>query len=122
MVYLGVLFCVGIMAAIISLAFNKKSNLPTRIASLIALALMVIAIIICLVVAFTDNSVIVDESVLIVGAPLEVKKSGSDNMMILLLLVIFLIVFVVVVAVLAMKEHKKLNAPKKDSLDSILKL
>jgi quinol-cytochrome oxidoreductase complex cytochrome b subunit len=120
MVYLGILFCVAIMGGIVSMAFNKKSNLPTRIASLIALALMILAIIICLIVAFTDNSVVVDDSVLIVGAPVEVKNADSDNTMVLLLLVIFLIVFFVIIAIFSLKEHRKINAKKQDSLSSIL--
>jgi amino acid transporter len=116
MVYLGILISIGIMGAIISMAFNKKSNFATRVASLIALALMLLAVIICLVVAFTDNTVVVDESVLIVGAPVEEKKPGNDNMMVLFLLVIALVVFFVVVAILAMKEHRKVNQKVQDSL------
>jgi quinol-cytochrome oxidoreductase complex cytochrome b subunit len=120
MIYLGILFCLALLGGVISVAFNKKSNFPTRVASLIALALMVLAIIICLVVAFTDHTVAVDESVLIVGAPLEVKKTGNDNTMILVLLIIFLIVFFVAITVLTIKEHKKINVKKQDSLSSIL--
>jgi len=119
MTYVGILLSVAILGGIISMAFNKKSNFPTRVASLIALALMVITIIICLVVAFTDNTVVVDESVLIVGAPVEVKKKGNDNIMVLLLLIIFLVGFFVVTSVLAIKEYRKLY-PKKDiTIDTI---
>jgi len=123
MIYLGILFCIAIMGAVISMAFNKKSNFATRIASLIALALMIITVIICLVVAFTDNTVAVDESVLIVGAPVEVKKAGGDNTMVLSLLIFFLVGFFVVITVLAIKDHRKLNAKKQeiiiDSKDNI---
>jgi ABC-type dipeptide/oligopeptide/nickel transport system permease subunit len=119
MVYLGILFSIGIMVGVISVAFNKKSNFITRIASLIALALMVLTIIICLIVAFTDNTVVVDESVLIVGAPVEATKTGKDNTLILLLFIIFLVAFFVTVTVLALKEHKKINAKKQNSINSV---
>jgi len=118
MTYVGILLSIAIMAAVISMAFNKKSTFAVRIASLIALGLMLLTIMICLVIGMTDNKVIADESVLIVGAPVETKKTGSDNIMILLLLIIFLIAFFVVIAVLAIKEHKKLNVKKQDSIDS----
>jgi len=120
MIYLGILFSIAIMGAVISMAFNKKSNFPTRVASLIALALMVLAVIICLVIAFTDNRVAVDESTLIVGAPVEVKKTGGDNMMVLVLLIIFLVAFFIVVMVSALKEHRKLYPKKDNDLSSIL--
>ena len=119
MIYLGILLSIAIMGAVISMAFNKKSSFAVRIACLIALGLMLLTIIICLVFAMTDNKVVVDESVLIVGAPVETKKAGSDNLLVLLLLIIFLVAFFVVVAVLAIKEHKKLNANKQGKTDSI---
>ncbi|MDR0300903.1 MAG: hypothetical protein LBI04_01155 [Treponema sp.] len=119
MIYLGVLISIGIMGAIISIAFNKKSSFTTRVASLIALALMILAIIVCLVIAFTDDTVVVDESVLIVGAPVEIQKTGNDNTMILLLLIIFLIAFFVVLSVFAMKEHRKINSKAHDSIISV---
>jgi len=122
MIYLGILLSIAIMGAVISMAFNKKSSFAVRIACLIALGLMLLTIIICLVFAMTDNKVVVDESVLIVGAPVETKKAGSDNLMVLFLLIIFLVAFFVVVTVLAIKEHKKLNAEKQaktDNKDSI---
>jgi len=119
MIYLGILLSIAIMGAVISMAFNKKSSFAVRIACLIALGVMLITIIICLVIGMTDNKVVVDESVLIVGAPVPIKKTGNDNLMILILLIIFLIAFFVVIAVLAIKEHKKLNANKQGSTDSI---
>jgi len=120
MVYLGILLSIAIMAGVISIAFNKKSNFATRVASLIALALMVITIIICLVIAFTDDKVAVDESVLIVGAPVEVKKTGRDNLLVLILLIVFLIAFFVVIMVLALKEHRLMNAKKQNNISSLL--
>jgi NADH:ubiquinone oxidoreductase subunit 4 (subunit M) len=118
MMYLGILLSIAIMGAVISMAFNKKSSFAVRIASLIALALMLLTIVICLVFALTDNKVAVDPSVLIVGAPVETKKTGNDNLLVLLLVIIFLIAFFVVIAVLAIKEHKKINAQKQGAVDN----
>jgi len=119
MTYVGILLSIAIFSGVISMAFNKKSNFATRVASLIALALMVLTIIICLIVGFTDNKVVVDESVLIVGAPVETKKTGKDNMLVLILLIIFLVLFVVVIAILSIKEHRKLTSPKQNDNKSL---
>jgi len=122
MVYVGILLSIAIMGGVISMAFNKKSNFATRVASLIALGLMMLTIIICLVIGFTDNKVAKDESVLIVGAPEVVKKPDKNSMMILFLLIIVLVGFFAVIAILSLKDHKKINANKQDSADSISSL
>jgi amino acid transporter len=112
MIYLGVLLGLGLMAAMISMALNKKSNFAVRIASLGALALMVLTIIICLFIIFTDDRVVIDESVLIVGAPVEIQQAESGNVTIVLLLIIILLALFGVVVFQAMKEQRK-NIPKK---------
>jgi len=113
MVYLGVLLGIGIMAAMVFMALDKKSSLPMRIAALIAIALMMITVVICVVIVLTDNRVPVDPSTLIVGEPVEVKKTGNGNLMAILLLIIFLIGVFVLIAILAMRENKR--HIKKDS-------
>ena len=107
MTYLGVLIGLIIMAVMVYLAIDKKSNLPTRIASLAALALMILTVGICIFIVFTDNRVPVDPSVLIVGAPVEVKEDKNDNLGVVILLIIFLIAVFSVIAFIAMKENKK---------------
>ena len=77
-----------------------------RIAALVAIALMILTVIICLFVILSDNSVAIDPSSLIVGAPVEVDD--SDNSMVSLLFsVIFLLALFVLIFVIAMREHKK---------------
>lgn len=112
--YLAVfLILTVIMFAMIYMALNKTSNFSVRIASLIALALMIITIIICVIFVFTDNRVPVDESVLIVGAPVEVKTEKNNNTMALALLVIFLIGVFILITILSMRENRK-HIKKKD--------
>ena len=107
MIYLGVVVGLIIMAIMVFLAVDKKSNLPTRIAALIALAVMIITIIICVFLIFTDTSVPIDESILIVGAPPEKIESEGNSIWIMLLLIVFLIAIFGVIAFIAMKENKK---------------
>jgi len=113
MVYLGILLGIGIMAAMVYLALNKKSTFSIRIASIAALFLMILTIIICLFVALTDNTVPVDESILIVGAPPATQERNTANVMVLSLLIVFLIAIFVTIALLAMHEHRKYFPKKK---------
>ena len=101
------------------LAFDKKSNFPTRIAALGAIALMMITIIICVVLIFTDHSAPIDDSVLIVGAVVEEIETDSGNFWIMLLLIFALIGIFTVIALHSMKEHKK---HVKKAADSSLKI
>ena len=95
------------MGAMAYLALDKKSNFKTRVAALGALALMILTVIICLIIILTDNRVAVDESVLIVGEPVQVKDESGSNLLTLLFSIIFLLALFVTIAVLALREHKK---------------
>jgi ABC-type Fe3+ transport system permease subunit len=112
--FFGVVLGIGILSVTVYMALDKKSTLQVRIACLIAIALMLATVIICFVVVLTDNRVPVDESVLIVGAPVEVKKGDSGNTMMLILLIILLIVFFISIVILSMRENRKYA--KKDSV------
>jgi len=117
MTYLGVILGIAILSVTVFMALDKKSNLQTRIACLIAIALMLATVIICLVLVLTDNRVPVDESVLIVGAPVETKKEGSGNTMALLLLIIFIVSLFILIVILTMRENRK--SKKKEGVNSV---
>jgi heme/copper-type cytochrome/quinol oxidase subunit 4 len=107
MVFFGVILGIGILSAMVYLALDKKSTFQIRIASLIAIAIMMLTVILCVFIVLTDTRVPVDESVLIVGAPVETKKDGGGNTMVLLLLIIFMVVIFVFLAILSMHENRK---------------
>jgi heme A synthase len=106
MVFFGVIIGIIIMAAMIYLALDKKSNFSTRLASLGAIAIMILTVIICLVMVLSDNRVPFDPSTLIVGAPEEIRED-SANIVPLLFSIMLLLALFVVIAFLAFKEHKK---------------
>ena len=101
------------MGAMIYLALDKKSNFPTRLASLGALAVMIITVIICLFIILTDNTVPFDPSTLIVGAAVEEPEENHDMMAFILTIFFFLVLFLTI-AFLALREHKK-SITKKSS-------
>ena len=111
MIYFGVFLGIFIMAAMVFMALNKKSNFAVRIGSLAAIALMLLTIIICLFIVLTDNRVPVDESIVIVGAVPETQKRNGASMMVLMLLIIFLVGIFVVITFLTLREHRR-NLPK----------
>jgi len=112
MIYFGIALAIGILGGIIYMAFDKKSDFLTCLASLIALGVMLLTVIICLIIALTNDTVPVDDSIIIVGAPVVTKKDVSGNMMPLALSVILILVFYAVIFFIALREHKK-NLPKK---------
>jgi NADH:ubiquinone oxidoreductase subunit 6 (subunit J) len=116
MIYAGVIIGLVILGAMVYLALDKKSSLTIRFASLGAIAIMFIAVVICVIIVLSDNTVPVDPSALIVGAPAEVKET-KNNAAAIAFSIIFVIVLFVFIAILAMKEHKK-NLPKTKDADA----
>ena len=116
MILVGIIIGIVILAAMIYLAVNKKSSFVIRLASLGAIALMFIALIICMIIIFSDNTVPVDPSTLIVGAPPPVKEKKNNLFPIILTIIIMLGLFVFIV-VIALKEHKK-SIPKTKDADA----
>ena len=108
------------MTVMIYMAVNKKSNVQTRIASIIALTIMVLTVIVCLIVVFTDTSVPIDPSRLIVGEPPPVQEK-SGNSFVLILLILFLVAMLVMVAVYARREAKKYVQDDFSNIKSISK-
>ena len=112
--FFGVIIGIIIMGAVSYLALDKNSNFQTRLASLGALALMILTLIICIVLVLTDNRVPVDESVLIVGEPVEEKaKDEGNNLLFIFISILSLIVLFLIISFLAMREHKKSKAKSK---------
>jgi hypothetical protein len=110
MILVGILIGIIILSAMVYLAVDKKSSFVIRLASLGAIALMFIALIICVIIVISDDTVPIDPSALIVGAPAPVKEKKSNLFPIILSIVIMAGMFGFI-AVLAMKEHKK-SLPK----------
>ena len=106
MLFGGILVSLILMAVMINLAVSKRSNTQIRIASVVALAVMVLTVIICLFIAFTDTTVPQDPSRFIVGEPPETKTDGGNSIA-LIMLIAFLITVFIMVAILAMKENRK---------------
>jgi cytochrome bd-type quinol oxidase subunit 2 len=117
MIFFGVLIGLILLTGMIYLAVSKKSAKGMRIAAVIALAVMITTVIICLFLIFFGVKAPVDESViLLTDAPLPPPKS-SGNIWILLLFMLFLIGLFVIVLIISIREHKaqKKLAAKKET-------
>jgi len=106
MVFLGIVLGVVILGATTFMALNKKSSFHTRLVSLGAIAVMILTVIICIIVIFSENKVPLDPSTLIVGAPVEVKDDNT-NIIAMVFSIIFLLALFGVILFLAFKEHRK---------------
>jgi len=109
----GVLIGIIVLGSMVYLAVDKKSTLTIRLASLGAIAVMLITLVICTIVVLTDNTVPVDPSTLIVGAPPPApeKKVSSTGIIFFIIFVIALFVFI---TIMSMRENKK-HQPKSDN-------
>jgi Na+/melibiose symporter-like transporter len=96
---LGIVVFVGV----VYLAISKKSSLVVRIAALVALALMVAAVIVCLYVIFGSPG----QATLItpVGPAIDAPPPQDSNFTEILILIIFLIAFFLLVFFLSLREQ-----------------
>ncbi|MCL2210606.1 MAG: hypothetical protein FWB95_01645 [Treponema sp.] len=112
MVFFGVLIGIILMGGMVFMALDKKSNFPIRLASLGAIAVMIITVIICVFAVLTHDTVIVDPSVLIVGEPAVVEEKGGSSLVPLLLTIFFFLGLFTLIVVLTMREHKRSDVKK----------
>jgi len=105
MIFFGTLLGIVILGATAYMALDKKSNFTIRLVCLGAIAVMIVTIIICLFIIFTDKTAPLDPSTLIVGEKVEVKE--ENNILPLIISVFFLLTLFLILLVLVMREHKK---------------
>jgi amino acid permease len=107
MIIFGLLFGLGILAAIVYLALSKKSSFSVRFASIIALAFMIIAVIVCLFLIFGNPTVIVEKSILQMENPIPIQTEEDSGSVVLLLLVMLLLVLFAIIVISFIKERRK---------------
>jgi cytochrome bd-type quinol oxidase subunit 2 len=93
-----------VFAGVAYLAISKKSSLKVRIVALVALALMVAAVIVCLFLIFGNTSQAT--VVLPAGPPVDVSSNKETNFNELLIFVIMLIVLFLIVSILSLREQR----------------
>jgi len=105
------------LAGVIYLAVSKKSSFKLRVAALIALALMIITVIICMVQIFGTPVVTAVPAYpgLPITNPPEVQESNSG---VLIVFIIILILLFAAVVYLAIKEHRQAQKGKVDLISS----
>jgi len=118
MIFLGVFLGIAIMGSMIYMVMDKKSTPVIRTASLIAIGIMVLTSIICLFLIFTDNKVVIDESILIVGAPVEIPDESSSNIWIFLLLAVILLALFAIIAIHTITENRKNKQKSSDKMNN----
>ena len=105
MLIVSVIAGVCLLSAMSYLALSKKIVFRLRIAALIALGVMILALIVCLIVllsggALVSGGLVSGES----GIPVDLSR-GPEYSWLLLGSVIFLIALFVFIALMSMREH-----------------
>jgi len=98
---------IAVLAGIIYLAVSKKSSFKVRIAALIALALMVLTIIVCIFIIFGVTVVEQGVTVLSDMPPSETPPQAGQNHNVLLILIVFLLAMFLLVLVLSLREQRR---------------
>jgi heme A synthase len=118
-ILVGIFIGVILLITMSYMALKKQSNFSMRLASLIALAVMILTVIICVILVLMGGGAPVDESILlVVGGPAE-QPTGNSNLLAVLILVLFLVVLFAIVFVLSMREHRK-NTGNKNLVKPII--
>jgi amino acid transporter len=110
MIFFGICIAVAIMIAVTYMAISKKSTFQVRVVSLICLAVMLLTVIICVVVAVNYTPHTTDWSAFIVEDPVkssEKQEVRGGNNIILIVFIIFMLIFFLIIMFLAVREHKK---------------
>jgi MFS family permease len=101
------------LGSVIYAALSKKSGFRTRIAALIALALMLISVIVCAVLILTGIVAVAGDGVEPPDLPVEKTVPPGNDLWLLLGFILFLAALFVVVAVLSFREQRRLKAAAK---------
>jgi amino acid transporter len=115
MFYFAVLLALAAipLAFIIYMALSKKSGPRTRIAALIALAVMILTVIMCLFVIFGGAALVKGDDIRPPDMPVEKTSAPGNDLWILLAFTIFMVVLFAAVAVLSFREQRRLQRDKK---------
>ena len=97
------------LAAIIFVAVSRKSSFKHRVAALVALALMIITVIICLFQVFGTSASEVSEYPPDMPPSSEPAPQGS-NTGIMIVFIIFMLLLFMAVLLLSIREHRRSKA------------
>ena len=107
MMFFLILISIALLGVMVYFALDKKSSFKMRLAALGAIAIMILTVIICVIIGFSDKKVLIeDPSMLIVGEPLEIQDEGN-SLLAIIFSILFLLALFTVIVVLVMREHKK---------------
>ncbi|MCL2192756.1 MAG: hypothetical protein FWB78_05100 [Treponema sp.] len=103
------LIALGVVAfaGIIYLAISKKSSFKVRIAALVALALMILAVIVSMSIVFGVAAAEPGTRVQLDMPPPETVPTTGPNTGVMLMFVIFLLVLFFLVLILSLREQRK---------------
>jgi amino acid transporter len=103
------------LGAITWAALSKKSGPRTRIAALIALAVMILTVIVCLVLIFGGPALVKTDEVLPADLPVGNPSAPANDWWILLAFIVFLFALFTAMVVLLFREQRRLRKTRRPS-------
>jgi amino acid transporter len=104
-----------LLSAITYTALSKKTGPRTRIAALIALAVMILTVIVCLVLIFGGTALVKTGDPLPADIPVDKPSAPGNDWWVLLAFIVFLIALFAVVAVLSFREQRRMRKARPSS-------
>jgi divalent metal cation (Fe/Co/Zn/Cd) transporter len=106
-----VIISLALLAGMVYIAISAKSDFTVRVAALGALALMIIAVIVCIFIFFKGTQA--QPFILLPDVdPADVPPPSGNNPFTMVMFAFFLIALFVMVFILAMREHKRSGGKK----------
>jgi lysylphosphatidylglycerol synthetase-like protein (DUF2156 family) len=104
-----VLVIIGLlmMGGVIYMALSKKSTFMIRIVALGALAIMILAVILCLVIFFRETAIPKQLFLLPDVDPADVPAQEESNPLTLVMFIFFLLALFVMIMIFSLREHKR---------------
>jgi small-conductance mechanosensitive channel len=120
MLILGVIASLALLAAIIRFALSPQTDRLVRRAALIALAVIALALVVCLIVLITGPDAVEEEEVF-AGLPLaETVPVSNPNKGYMLIMGLIMLLFVGLIIFLSLREErKKRSARSSDQVDQV---
>ena len=107
MVIVSAIVGILIFLVMLYLVLSKKTSFGLRIAALVALGLMILAVIIGLIFIFSQKSSVVDGSFVLDAESKASQPESPGNPLLAIVLIAFLIAFFLVIFFYSMKERRK---------------
>lgn len=107
MIIVGIIVSLALLAVIIRFALSPRTDKPVKLAAIIALGAIGLAIVACLIIVITGPKATEEEAVFTDFLPAEPAAAGKSGSAYLLAVGFIMLLFVGLIIFLSLREEKK---------------